>query len=101
MFVLLEKVLAATSTPEALSATSLKVGQAIIQAQRANAAKIEIGPSSTLASGKGYELVKPTTDAQLASITITPAQGSNCLDLKEFYLFGTKDDGVNIIYEEI
>lgn len=94
---LLEKVIAVTSTAERLSATSIKCSQCIIQAQRANAAALEIGDSA-LASGKGIEFVKPTADVQLTSLSIE-AKGGNALDLSELYVFGTAADGVNVLYE--
>jgi hypothetical protein len=94
---LLEKVISATSVAEPLSATEIKCSQCIIQVQRGNAAALEIG-DSTLASGKGIEFVKPTTDVQLPSLSIE-GKGGNPLNLAELYVFGTKDDGVNILYE--
>lgn len=94
---LYEKVLSGTATAEPLSATSIKCGQCIIQAKRANTASLAIG-DSTLAAGTGIELVVPTADVQLTSLSIE-AKGGNALDLSDIYVLGTADDGVNVLYE--
>jgi precorrin-6B methylase 2 len=94
---LLEKVIVG-ATAESLSATAIECNQAIIQAQRGNAASLEVG-DSTLDSGKGIELVKPAENSQIAALTLG-GTGQNCVNLAAIYIIGTADDGVNVLYEE-
>ena len=96
-FTLLEKELASTS-PERLSATRLKVTHAIVQAQRANAAAIQLAPQ-TFATGKGYELPKPVADTKLGEIVIRPSLGAESVDLYDWFALGSANDGLTIIYE--
>ncbi len=96
---LMKKVLTG-SGPEAISATSLKVSQAIIQPKRSNANAIEVGPSSTFAAGEGFEFPKPTADAFMEPLVVEPPQGANGIDLSGWYVVGTAGQGINIIYEE-
>jgi hypothetical protein len=97
-FVLIEKVLAGAG-PEPLTATSKTGASAIVQAKRGNSNLCQIGPSSTLASGKGLELVAPAAGVQLPAIAIQ-ASGQNCLELHDWYITGTQGEGVNIVLEE-
>jgi hypothetical protein len=97
MFVFLEKVIESTN-PEPLSPVSLIISQAIIQAKRSNDNVVEISDNS-LVLGKGIELVKPTDDVQLPSVTIGATGVGNNFDLKDLSILGSIDDGVNILYE--
>ncbi len=97
MFKLLEKVLASTAA-EPLVAVSTKCSRVIIQAQRANAALVEVG-DGTLATGKGIELLKPQANQILDRVELISAGVGNNIDLKDVYLIGSAADGVNCFYE--
>ena len=95
--VLLQKTIVATGVAEPLSASSVKCTQVIIQNDRESAAKCRIGDANVSAT-VGIELVKPTADQQLPSISID-GKGGDVLDLAEIYVCGTKDDLLDILYE--
>jgi hypothetical protein len=94
---LLQKTLVASTTPEPLSATSIKCSQIIIQPFRANSALVAIG-DSTVTATKGIELTKPVATTQQSSLSIE-GKGGNALDLSLIYITGQANDGVNILYE--
>jgi hypothetical protein len=97
-FVAAKKVLTG-SGPEALSATSIAISKATIQAKRGNTGKIEIAPSSSFSVGDGFELRAPAAGVALDAYEIIPQQGAQSTNLNHWYIRGTANDGVNIIYE--
>jgi hypothetical protein len=96
-FSVLQKVLTSANS-EKLSATSYPCARAIIQAKRANAGAVEIAPG-TVTTGKAYELPKPTAGAKLPELELVPQFGTSGVDLKDWEMLGTQNDGVNIIAE--
>lgn len=94
---ILQKTLVASTTPEPLSATSIKCSQLIIQPFRANAALVSIGDSAVTAT-RGIELTKPVAAAQQSSLSIE-GKGGDVLDLSLIYVIGSANDGVNVLYE--
>lgn len=98
MFTLLEKVFSATATPERISATSQTCTSVKFQVKRSNSNAVQIAPGS-FATGKGFELVKPTSDAQLSEEEFS-SPGREGINLYEWYAMGTSGEGINIIIEE-
>lgn len=99
-FRIVEKVMGSGSVAEPISVTSLPVSSARIQVKRANSNAMEISPVAAFVAGKGYELVAPTSAAQLPELPLSTNQGVQGIDLSLWYIRGTQGEGVNIIIEE-
>jgi hypothetical protein len=97
-FILIEKVLASANA-EAITTLYPKVAQAWIQAKSGNANLIEVGPSSTMASGKGHALEPVVTDPSLRPLHLKATGENNGINLNSWYAIGTAGQGLNIIIE--
>lgn len=99
----LEIVFAQTGVPQRFSADSLPVTTFTVQVKRANSNSSQIAPvnqgEAAMATGKAFELAKPTADQQLPEKEIT-SKGGNCIDLQNWFAMGTATEGLNVIYEE-
>jgi hypothetical protein len=89
---------------KALSSTSVRVRQLLVQALPTNAGPVFVGDSTTLysgVSGGGIFIPTPTTNVPAAPITIIPAGGTSVADLKDLYINSvTGLPGINFIYDE-
>jgi hypothetical protein len=99
-FILLEKVLSGGTVEQITSDSAYsKVSQAWIQAKHGNANVIEVGPSATLAAGKGHALEPVGTDPSLRPLHLKATGENNGINLTSWYVIGTSTQGLNILIE--
>ena len=87
-----------SAAAQPLSATSLRCRRALIQPERSNTAKFQIGDSAVTATS-GMEMVKPVASAYSIPLELT-SQSGNDVDLSQIYVIGTANDIVNVLYDE-
>lgn len=90
MHVLLSKKILVSNTPEPLSVTPLKCAYATIQQNLNNGNYVYIG-DDTVNDTRGLELF-------WGIHTILQGRGGNDIDLSQIYVYGVKDDIVNVLY---
>jgi hypothetical protein len=90
MHVLLSKTILVTNTPEPLSVTPLKCAYATVQEAYTNNNAVFLGDANVDAY-EGIQLF------WLVS-TILQGRGGNDIDLSQLYVYGDKDDVVNVLY---
>lgn len=96
--VLADVTIAATNTPQALSATSIKAAWVQVFSKTGNNTSSRIGDSTT-ASGKGAPIIPSTSNN--TPFYFPPCANTNTYDLSAIYINGTQNDVYYVIYGTI
>lgn len=92
------KDVAVTGTAVALAADGTMISEAVIKADADNAGTIYVGPS-TVTSANGYPLAAgESVSIDAIDKRKTGSQADDQTDLNDWYINGTANDGVRVLY---